>query len=135
MASRFVSGGAIDAASGEAIAPEALAAAAAAAATGPGAADAGSQGDRSGRAVKKQAEWEAVQRELEAERRRREEQRAKMAAGEEKSLYAILQANKGLSLTFLFPSDCSARFLCYKVDDEWKSSSGDLAFLSCLCPT
>ncbi|KAH6898931.1 N-terminal domain of NEFA-interacting nuclear protein NIP30-domain-containing protein [Thelonectria olida] len=40
-------------------------------------------------------EWEAVQQELEAERRRREEQRVKAATGEsEKSLYDILQANK-----------------------------------------
>ncbi|KAM0437591.1 hypothetical protein ACHAPT_001955 [Fusarium lateritium] len=40
-------------------------------------------------------EWEAVQKELEAERRRREEQRVKAASGEgEQSLYDILQANK-----------------------------------------
>ncbi|KAM5356161.1 hypothetical protein ACJ41O_002807 [Fusarium nematophilum] len=40
-------------------------------------------------------EWEVVQQELEAERQRREEQRAKAASGEgEKSLYDILQANK-----------------------------------------
>lgn len=40
-------------------------------------------------------EWEAVQQELEAERKMREEQRRKMVGGEEKSLYDILQANKG----------------------------------------
>ncbi|PHH74936.1 hypothetical protein CDD80_2747 [Ophiocordyceps camponoti-rufipedis] len=41
------------------------------------------------------AEWESVQRELAAERKRREEARVKAAGGEEKSLYDILQANKG----------------------------------------
>ncbi|KAF4973483.1 hypothetical protein FZEAL_9321 [Fusarium zealandicum] len=40
-------------------------------------------------------EWEAVQQELEAERRRREEQRVKAATGEgEQTLYDVLQANK-----------------------------------------
>ncbi|CEI64956.1 hypothetical protein FVEN_g3452 [Fusarium venenatum] len=40
-------------------------------------------------------EWEAVQEQLEAERKRREEQRIKLATGEgEKSLYDVLQANK-----------------------------------------
>lgn len=44
----------------------------------------------------KTSEWEIVQRELEAERRRREEARVKLATGgEEKSLYDVLQANKG----------------------------------------
>ncbi|KAJ6445712.1 cytochrome b-c1 complex subunit 9, mitochondrial [Purpureocillium lavendulum] len=42
----------------------------------------------------KNVEWEAVQKELDAERKRREEARHKAAAGEEKSLYEILQANK-----------------------------------------
>ncbi|KAF5021405.1 hypothetical protein F66182_6554 [Fusarium sp. NRRL 66182] len=43
----------------------------------------------------KSKEWEAVQQELEAERKRRQEQRVKAATGEgEKSLYDILQANK-----------------------------------------
>lgn len=41
-------------------------------------------------------EWEAVQRELENDRKRREEQRLKSATGEERSLYDVLQANKGL---------------------------------------
>lgn len=45
----------------------------------------------------KNTEWEAVQQELEAERRQREEQRLKAAAGGEQSLYDILQANKGES--------------------------------------
>lgn len=44
----------------------------------------------------KNKEWETVQKELDAERRRREEQRVKAATGEgEQSLYDILQANKG----------------------------------------
>ncbi|RSL88710.1 hypothetical protein CDV31_016017 [Fusarium ambrosium] len=43
----------------------------------------------------KNKEWEAVQKELDGERRRREEQRVKAATGEgEQSLYDILQANK-----------------------------------------
>ncbi|KAI5466694.1 N-terminal domain of NEFA-interacting nuclear protein NIP30-domain-containing protein [Mariannaea sp. PMI_226] len=43
----------------------------------------------------KSKQWEAVQQELEAERRRREEQRVKAASGEgERSLYDVLQANK-----------------------------------------
>lgn len=41
-------------------------------------------------------EWEAVQQELEAERKRREESRVKAATGQEQSLYDVLQANKGL---------------------------------------
>jgi hypothetical protein len=41
------------------------------------------------------AEWEVVQKQLEAERRQREEQRVKAATGDEKSLYDILQENKG----------------------------------------
>lgn len=44
----------------------------------------------------KSSEWEAVQQELDAERRRREEQRVKSVTGEgERSLYDVLQANKG----------------------------------------
>ncbi|KAH7022633.1 N-terminal domain of NEFA-interacting nuclear protein NIP30-domain-containing protein [Ilyonectria destructans] len=43
----------------------------------------------------KSKEWEAVQQELEADRRRREEQRVKAASGEgERSLFDILEANK-----------------------------------------
>jgi hypothetical protein len=42
------------------------------------------------------AEWELVEKELAAERQRREEQRRRAATGEEKSLYDILQENKGL---------------------------------------
>ncbi|KAM0343352.1 hypothetical protein ACHAPU_008673 [Fusarium lateritium] len=44
----------------------------------------------------KSKEWEAVEQQLEAERKRREEQRVKAATGEgEKTLYDVLQANKG----------------------------------------
>ena len=43
----------------------------------------------------KSAEWDIVEKELAAERQRREEQRRKAATGEEKSLYDILQENKG----------------------------------------
>ncbi|KID87977.1 NEFA-interacting nuclear protein NIP30 [Metarhizium guizhouense ARSEF 977] len=43
----------------------------------------------------KSTEWEAVQQELENDRKRREEERLKAAAGEERSLYDVLQANKG----------------------------------------
>ncbi|KAK7409200.1 hypothetical protein QQX98_008633 [Neonectria punicea] len=43
----------------------------------------------------KSKEWEAVQQELEADRRRREEQRVKAASGDgERSLYEVLEANK-----------------------------------------
>lgn len=46
--------------------------------------------------TKKNAEWEAVQAELEKERQQRQEARAKAVQGEEKSLYDVLQANKGM---------------------------------------
>lgn len=46
-------------------------------------------------------EWAAVQQELENARKARAEQRVKAASGEERSLYDVLQANKGLS--FLVP--------------------------------
>lgn len=46
----------------------------------------------------KNAQWEAAKRQLEEERKQREEQRVKAASGEEKSLYDILQANKGKSV-------------------------------------
>jgi hypothetical protein len=56
----------------------------------------------------KSKEWEVVQQELEAERRRREEQRVKAATGEsEKSLYDILQANKGLGSFSFLPCICT----------------------------
>lgn len=54
----------------------------------------------------KTKEWEAVQQELEADRRRREEQRVKAASGEgERSLFDILEANKGS----MFSSPCPPR--------------------------
>lgn len=79
--------------------------------------------------------WEAVQRELEAERRRREEQRIKAASGEEKSLYDILQKNKGLcislSLSFFLFFLVTPLFLCLsglfslQTDAEiWGNGSG-----------
>ncbi|CAM1507166.1 Fc.00g068070.m01.CDS01 [Cosmosporella sp. VM-42] len=42
----------------------------------------------------KNKEWEAVQQELEADRKRREEARVKAVTGEERSLFDILEANK-----------------------------------------
>lgn len=79
MASRFVSAGAIDPETGEA-APVAA----------PPASSSGEVTDS------KTDEWLVVQRELDAERRRREERRvAASTAGEEKSLFEVLEANKG----------------------------------------
>lgn len=79
MASRFVSAGAIDPVTGEA-APDAAA------------------DSRAPPVDPKTDEWLVVQKELDAERRRREEHKASAAAaaGEEKSLYEVLEANKGL---------------------------------------
>jgi len=83
--SRFVSAGRIDASSGEAVSE---------AAVKPGAA--ALREKERGEAARKNEEWEVVQRELEAERRRREEaRRAEGAPGAEKSLFEVLQANKG----------------------------------------
>lgn len=91
MASRFVSGGRIDAKTGEDV-PQSSAVEAE---SGVQATSSSREGRGSG-AGKSSAEWEAVQRELEAERRRRDEARAKAVnEGGEKSLYDILQANKG----------------------------------------
>jgi hypothetical protein len=42
-----------------------------------------------------QKEWERVQREIEKERKAREQARMKEVTGEERSLFDILQANKG----------------------------------------
>ncbi|KAL7914732.1 N-terminal domain of NEFA-interacting nuclear protein NIP30 domain-containing protein [Trichoderma velutinum] len=44
--------------------------------------------------AKKSVEWEAVQHELDEERKRREHARAELAEGGQQSLYDILQANK-----------------------------------------
>ncbi|PNY29323.1 Uncharacterized protein TCAP_00772 [Tolypocladium capitatum] len=73
MASRFVSGGTISS-SGEVSKGETAA--------------------TSQPLLGKSAEWEVAQQELEAERKRRDEARLKAVAGEEKSLYDVLQANK-----------------------------------------
>lgn len=81
MSSRFVSGGAIDGASGEAVVL--------AKSTEP-------RGHNSSINTRHLAEWETVERELQEERRKRAE--AKQAAGSsngEKSLYEVLEANKG----------------------------------------
>lgn len=83
--SRFVSAGAINAETGEAVAAAEGESKAVTSTTGSG--DAGQ--------TKKNAEWEAVQKELDAERKRREEARVKAVEGGERSLYDVLQANKG----------------------------------------
>jgi len=83
--SRFVSAGAIDARSGEATAPAAVPANSAVPSASSGA-----------EATQRKEEWETVQKELEEERKRREEGRRAAAEGGEPSLFAILQANKGL---------------------------------------
>ncbi|KAF6815173.1 hypothetical protein CSOJ01_03625 [Colletotrichum sojae] len=77
--SRFVSAGAINAETGEAVVDDN----AAASTTG-----------NTQTETKKGAEWELVQKELDAERKRREEARVKAVEGGEKSLYDVLQANK-----------------------------------------
>ncbi|KAI8271642.1 hypothetical protein K4K59_012100 [Colletotrichum sp. SAR11_240] len=82
--SRFVSAGAINAETGEAVAVAGGESKAVTSTTGSG--DAGQ--------TKKNAEWEAVQKELDAERKRREEARVKAVEGGERSLYDVLQANK-----------------------------------------
>ncbi len=79
---RFVSRGTIDPASGEATA---------APPPRPGAAEEAGEGGE-----KRVAEWEAVKAELEGERRRREEaRRADAEKGGERSLFEVLEANKG----------------------------------------
>lgn len=80
MASRFVSGGVIDTTSGETVDAETT----------------GRAGQSAPLSKRRQEEWEAVQKELEAERRQREERRrAEGEAGGERSLFEVLQANKG----------------------------------------
>lgn len=92
MSSRFVSGGAIDSASGEAVALSK------------------SQPDnRDAAKTKHQAEWEVVERELEEERRKRAEARQAAGTGAgEKSLYEVLQANKGGCDCIAYRVFCSA---------------------------
>lgn len=84
MSSRFVSGGKIDAETGESVAP---------ASTGEPEQAQNSKGH---------AQWEAVQRELDAERKRREDARRQAVEGGEKTLYDVLQANKGKSHFYCF---------------------------------
>lgn len=93
MSSRFVSGGTISTSLGKGGPEVSPSASAEATAAEPSAASPTAPGstDKSSRS----AEWEAAQKNLEAERQRREEQRRKAATGEEKSLYEILQENKG----------------------------------------
>lgn len=52
--------------------------------------------------MKKNAEWEAVQHDLEEDRKKGEQARANLAGEGQHSLYDILQANKGLFLKPLF---------------------------------
>ena len=84
MASRFVSTGAIDPTSGHHIEAEAP----------PGAGAGVAEGSRNKEA------WEAVQKEIAEERRRREAEKASGEPG--KSLYDVLQENKGI-LSHLTP--------------------------------
>ncbi|KAL0781890.1 hypothetical protein CaCOL14_003225 [Colletotrichum acutatum] len=90
--SRFVSAGAINAETGEAVAQDTMTTTTTTNA-GTTAAAAGSA-PKSAAEAKKSAEWELVQKELDAERKRREEARVKSVEGGEKSLYDVLQANK-----------------------------------------
>ena len=121
MASRFVSAGAIDPTTGEAAAAAAATAAGAGTNVPPSSSTATQPPPRAsppsaagrptlsgaGQAQSEPEEttiapsvendrWLAAQKELEAERQRRQEQRTAAAAGGEKSLYDVLQANKGL---------------------------------------
>ncbi|UKZ92234.1 uncharacterized protein TrAFT101_007196 [Trichoderma asperellum] len=79
MSSRFVSGGTITS-SGEPSKDESGHEAVVAAAREP--------------LMKKNAEWEAVQHELEEDRKKREQARANLAGEGQQSLYDVLQANK-----------------------------------------
>lgn len=82
MASRFVSTGAIDPTSGLHVEAEAA----------PDAGAAGAQGVKGNKEA-----WEAVQKEVAEERRRRAAEKASGEPG--KSLYDVLQENKGNPLT------------------------------------
>jgi hypothetical protein len=88
MSDRFVSGGTIST-SGEPSKDESGHEAVAAAAREP--------------LMKKNAEWQAVQHELEEDRKKREQARADLASEGQQSLYDILQANKGLWGGFFNP--------------------------------
>lgn len=84
--SRFVSSGAIDPASGAHVEDAEGQPPAAAPAAGKGTAEGGG---------KNREAWEAVQREVEEERKRRAAEKASVEPG--KSLYDVLQENKGIS--------------------------------------
>ncbi|KAG7049926.1 Nefa-interacting nuclear protein [Colletotrichum scovillei] len=86
--SRFVSAGAINAETGEAVTQDATDN------TTTTNTNSGGGGTKSAAEAKKSAEWDLVQKELDAERKRREEARVKSVEGGEKSLYDVLQANK-----------------------------------------
>ena len=73
--------------------------------TGTGTGTGGSGSNHGGVMSASSKEWEAVQKDLEEERRRRAEARKRdVEGGGEKSLYEILQANKGELLIYL-PTD------------------------------
>ncbi|KAF4782370.1 hypothetical protein HER10_EVM0011447 [Colletotrichum scovillei] len=88
--SRFVSAGAINAETGEAVTQDATDN------TTTTNTNSGGGGTKSAAEAKKSAEWDLVQKELDAERKRREEARVKSVEGGEKSLYdaAFEEANK-----------------------------------------
>ncbi|KAJ0329503.1 hypothetical protein COL5a_004064 [Colletotrichum fioriniae] len=92
--SRFVSAGAINAETGEAVTQDPTTTTSSTPNAGTAAAAAAVSAPKSAAESKKSAEWEIVQKELDAERKRREEARVKSVEGGEKSLYDVLQANK-----------------------------------------
>jgi hypothetical protein len=115
MSSRFVSGGTIRS-SGDREAVEA-------------APETGTTQQQEQQQSSKSAEWDIVEKELAAERARREEQRRKAATGEEKSLYDILQENKGRSLHhYLF-------FVCLGIQAKGLkfSEKERIIFFYCFC--
>ncbi|CAK7199189.1 hypothetical protein SEUCBS139899_001862 [Sporothrix eucalyptigena] len=100
MSSRFVSGGTIGATTGEAVkvktesAPaKPLTSTTSTTTATPAAAPAASTSPPP-ITTARQAEWAAVEKELEAERQRKAEARKALAGAPEKSLYDVLQANK-----------------------------------------
>ncbi|ERS95197.1 hypothetical protein HMPREF1624_08408 [Sporothrix schenckii ATCC 58251] len=99
MSSRFVSGGAIDAATGDAVDLAQVKKQQAASSTTLPLTAAPTPATQTPAAAPtaRQAEWAAVEKELEAERQRRAAARTARASGagqDEKSLYEVLQANK-----------------------------------------
>src|SRR5438105_2158416 len=111
MSSRFVSAGAIDPTTGEAVVATAV--------------EGGPDQDKldDDRKQPNADEWLAVEKELAAERRRREEARnSAAAAGRERSLFEVLQANKGMFSAFFScrrPPPHPLPFpVCYTVADK-----------------